>query len=75
MCLAVPVRVISVDGTKGVIETGGLRRQVSLMLAPGLAVGDYVLVHAGFVIQKLDEHEAEETLRLFSEMAAESEAA
>ena len=69
MCLAVPVRVLKIDGLKAMVELGGLARQVSIMLVPDTQVGDYVLLHAGFAIQKLDEREAEETIRLFAEIA------
>ena len=69
MCLAVPVRVLKIDGEKAMVELGGLVRPASLMLVPDIQVGDYVLLHAGFAIQKLDEKEAEETLRLFAEIA------
>jgi len=69
MCLAVPVKVLKIDGQKALVELGGLARQASIMLVPDVKVGDYVLLHAGFVIQKLDEREAEETLRLFAEIA------
>ncbi len=69
MCLAVPVRVVKIDGLKALVEVGGLARQASIMLVPDIQVGDYVLLHAGFAIQKLDEREAEETIRLFAEIA------
>ena len=69
MCLAVPVKVLQIDGLKASVELGGLVRQASIMLVPDTKVGDYVLLHAGFAIQKLDEREAEETLRLFTELA------
>ncbi len=69
MCLAVPVRVLKIDGLKAFVELGGLARQASIMLVPDTQVGDYVLLHAGFAIQKLDEREAEETLSLFAEIA------
>jgi hydrogenase expression/formation protein HypC len=69
MCLAVPVKVLQVDGLKALVELGGLARQASIMLVPDTQVGDYVLLHAGFAIQKLNEKEAEETIRLFAEMA------
>jgi len=69
MCLAVPVRVLKIDGLKALVELGGLTRQASIMLVPDTQVGDYVLLHAGFAIQKLDEKEAEETIRLFAEIA------
>ncbi len=69
MCLAVPVKVLKIDGLKALVELGGLARQASIMLVPDTQVGDYVLLHAGFAIQKLDEKEAEETIRLFAELA------
>ena len=69
MCLAVPVRVLKIDGLKALVELGGLTRQASIMLVPDTQVDDYVLLHAGFAIQKLDEKEAEETIRLFAEIA------
>jgi hydrogenase expression/formation protein HypC len=69
MCLAVPVRVLKIDGLKALMELGGLAREASIMLVPDTQVGDYILLHAGFAIQKLDEKEAEETIRLFAELA------
>ncbi len=69
MCLAVPTRVLQIDGLKALVELGGLARQASIMLVPDTQVGDYVLLHAGFAIQKMDEREAEETIRLFTEIA------
>jgi hydrogenase expression/formation protein HypC len=69
MCLAVPVKVLQIDGHKATVELGGLARQANIILVPETQVGDYVLLHAGFAIQKLNEEEAEETLRLFSEIA------
>lgn len=68
MCLAVPVKVLEIDGLKALVELGGLTRQASLMLVPDTRVGDYVILHAGFAIQKLDEKEAEETLHLLGEL-------
>jgi len=69
MCLAVPGRILEVDGTKGRVEFNGISREADLTLLPGAVTGDYVLVHAGFAIQKLDEAEAQETLKLFGELA------
>lgn len=69
MCLAVPLRVCSRAGTMAEVEIGGVRRRVSLVLTPEARVGDYVLVHTGFAIARLDEQEALETLALFAEMA------
>ena len=62
MCWAVPARLVEVSGDAGKGELGGVVREVGLQLLEGAAVGDYVLVHAGFAIQKVDRREAEETL-------------
>ena len=78
MCLAVPARVIQInEGGLGLVELGGVVREASFMLLPDVQVGDYVLLHAGYALQKVDTAEAEETLRLLAEMveAAEAEAA
>jgi hydrogenase expression/formation protein HypC len=65
MCLAVPMRVINIDGSNIVAEIDGVRREASLMLLEDeIGLGDYVVVHAGFVISKLDEVEALETLTM-----------
>ena len=69
MCLAVPVKVLKIEGQNAFVELGGLARQANISLVPDVQAGDYVLLHAGFAIQRLDEEEAEETLRLFAEMA------
>ena len=69
MCLAVPGRIIEIDGTKARIDFGGVTRDADLTLVPDASTGDYVLVHAGFAIERLDEGEAQETLRLFRDLA------
>lgn len=69
MCLAVPLRIISVKGTLATVEMGGVVKEISLALTPEARAGDYVLVHTGFAITLLDEAEAQETLRLFDEIA------
>jgi len=70
MCLAIPAIVIELDEPNlAVIEIGGVRKQVSLMLVDDVAVGDYVLVHAGFAIEKVDEDEANKTMDLLQELA------
>lgn len=71
MCLAIPVRVDSIEENTGLIEFGGVRRPVDLRLLENVRVGDYVLVHAGFAIQRLDEEEARKTLELFAEISGE----
>ena len=68
MCLAVPLRVRTVDGTMAEVELSGVLLKVSLVLTPEAQVGDYVLVHTGFAISVLDEQEAQETLALFAEL-------
>ena len=65
MCLGIPMRIKSIDGMDIVAETDGVRREASLMILDAeVQVGDYVVVHAGFAISKLDEQDALETLDL-----------
>ena len=73
MCLAVPVKVVSIDGDAAETEIGGVRRWVSIVLTPEVEVGNYVLLHTGYAIGVLDEAEAEETLKLFEEILDLSE--
>jgi hydrogenase expression/formation protein HypC len=68
MCWAVPTKVIRIDGDVGKVEIGGIVREVGLQFIADPQVGDYVLIHAGFAIQKVDEKEAAETLELLAEM-------
>lgn len=67
MCLAVPMRIESVEGDRALADADGCARRVSLMLLPDVRPGDYVLVHAGFAIQRLDEARAQETIELLRE--------
>ena len=71
MCLAVPMQVMTIEGDNACCEIDGVQRQASLMLVEGVAVGDFVLIHAGFAIEKLDEADAEETLRIFRQLLAD----
>ncbi len=73
MCLAIPVKVISVDGDEAEIEISGVRRQANIILTPSVKEGDYVLLHTGYAIGIVDEAEAGETLKLLEEMASLSE--
>lgn len=73
MCLAVPVRITSIEGDSAETELEGVRRRISIALTPEVKVGDYVLVHTGFSISVVDETEAQETLKLLQEMANLSE--
>lgn len=69
MCVAVPTKVVSVEDDTAVVDLSGARRAVSLLLMQDpIRVGDYVLVHAGFAIQKIEEDYAKETLELFNKM-------
>ena len=70
MCLAVPLRVIQIENQVATVDLYGAKQEVSLLILPEeVKIGDYVLVHAGFAIQKLDEEAAMETLSLLREMA------
>ncbi len=70
MCLAIPVQIEKIEGSEAIVEIGGVKRTVSLMLTPEARVGEYVLIHTGYAIGVLDEGEARETLKLLEEMAA-----
>ncbi len=73
MCLAIPVKVISIAGDEAEIAIGGVKRTVSVVLTPEAKVGDYVLLHTGYAIGVVDEAEAEETLKLLEEIVNLSE--
>jgi len=70
MCLAVPVKVVSIEGSEAEVEIGGVKRRVSIMLTPEARVGDYVLLHTGYAINVINEAEAQETLKILEEMAS-----
>ena len=67
MCLAIPGKVESIDAKKAVVNFGGIRRQVDLSFLLDTEVGDWLLVHVGFAIQKIDEESARETFRLLAD--------
>ncbi len=67
MCLAIPGKILTIDGVTGVVNMSGVEVNVGLQLVPGAKVGDYVLLHAGFAIQVIDEEEALETEELLAE--------
>lgn len=71
MCLAIPMMITEVNGTAATVQVSGVTRNVRLDLLPEAGVGDYVLVHAGLAIAKVDAREAEETLALLKELANE----
>ena len=68
MCLGVPGKVIEIEKNVAKADVGGFLREISLDLCPDVSVGEYVLIHTGFAIQKVDEKEAEETLDLLKKM-------
>ena len=72
MCLAVPMKIIEInDDRTGVAESGGVSRKINLKLLNDCAVGDYVIIHAGFAIEKLDEEQAAKSVALFDELVRE----
>ena len=72
MCLAIPARVAEIlENDLAIVEVGGVRKKISLMLVDGVKVDDYVIIHVGFAINRLDPDEAEKTLALFAEIAAQ----
>ncbi len=74
MCLAIPVKVVELrDGDLAMVDVGGVRKEISLALVDGIAVGDYVILHVGYAIQKLDPEESEKTLALFAELGGMQE--
>ena len=70
MCLAIPSKITKIDNLMAVIDVDGVRREASLLLVEDAQVGDYVIVHAGFAISKIDEQAALATLALLKEAAA-----
>ncbi len=69
MCLALPAEVAELlSGERAVIRLGGVRKEISVALLEEVAVGDYVIVHVGYALSRLDRDEAERTLRLFAEI-------
>jgi hydrogenase expression/formation protein HypC len=73
MCLALPVKVIEVGygpaGDMGLVDLGGVKKEISLALLDDVQVGDYVILHAGYALSILDPEEAERTLALFADMS------
>jgi hydrogenase expression/formation protein HypC len=69
MCLAIPARIeeLTTPGN-AIVNLGGVRKEISLALVDDAVIGDYVIVHVGYALQKLDREEAERTLELFAEM-------
>ena len=69
MCLAIPVKVVELGaGDTAIVDLGGVRKEISLALLADGQVGDYVILHVGYALSKLDPEEAERTLALFAEL-------
>jgi hydrogenase expression/formation protein HypC len=68
MCLSIPAKIISIDGSMAEVSAGGTIFKAGLQMIEDANPGDYILLHAGFAIQKISEKEAVETLKLFEEM-------
>jgi len=75
MCLAIPSRITKIENDMGTIDVDGVTRTASLLLVEDAKVGDYVIVHAGFAIHKIDEKTANETLDILREAASAVDAA
>lgn len=73
MCLAIPSKIVAIDNGMATIDVDGVQRACSLLLVPDAAVKDYVIVHAGFALHKIDEAAALESLRLLKEAAEYAE--
>ncbi len=72
MCLAMPAKILSIDGDEAEVDFGGAIRKTNVSMVDA-KVGEYVIIHAGFAIQKVDEEEAKETLQLWNEFLDSSE--
>jgi hydrogenase expression/formation protein HypC len=68
MCLAIPMKLIKIEEKKGIVELSGIKKEISLDLLKEVEIGDYLIIHAGFAIEKLNEEEAKKTLSLWEEI-------
>jgi hydrogenase expression/formation protein HypC len=67
MCIAIPMKVVEINGETGLVESLGVKRQVGLQLLEDVKIDDWVIIHTGFAISKLEEEDAQETLKLLKE--------
>jgi hydrogenase expression/formation protein HypC len=70
MCLAIPSKIVKIEDNMAIIDVDGVQREASLLLVENPKVGDYVIVHAGFAINKINEEDALESLKLLREAAS-----
>lgn len=68
MCLAIPMKIKKIDGEFAKVETGRLIRTINIQMVPAIKEGDYVIVHAGFALEKIDPQKAKETLKVINEI-------
>lgn len=68
MCLGIPVKIVSIDGNTALASVSGVKRKIGIELTPDARAGDYVLLHAGFAIEKISKKDARKTLKLLEEM-------
>jgi hydrogenase expression/formation protein HypC len=68
MCLAVPARVVELSGDTAIVDLDGIRKETSTLLLDEVAVGDYVLIHVGYALERIDQAEAQKTLAMFAEL-------
>jgi len=68
MCLAIPAKIIKIEGNLAQVDMAGVKREADIRMVKDAKVGEYVLIHAGFAIEKMVKKDAEETLKLFREM-------
>jgi hydrogenase expression/formation protein HypC len=73
VCLAIPAEIVQIEDEMAVVRVGDTLRKASLMLLSEVSLGDYVIVHAGFALHRVDPEEARESLRLLRELAAMGE--
>ncbi len=76
MCLAIPARIVEISANDtAIVDLGGVRKDISLALVEGVSVGDYVILHVGYALTRLDPEEAEKTLALMAEAGLTEQAA
>ena len=68
MCLGIPMKVLKIENDMAIVSAGQIRRRSAINMLDSVNLGDYVIVHAGFAIEKLDPQKAEETLRMLEEI-------
>ena len=68
MCLGIPMKIVEINGEEGFVESGGLKRKANLSFIKSPKKGEYVLIHAGFAIEKIKEKEAQKTLKALREI-------